>query len=104
MLVIILRLLLVLVIQLQEDLHEKQKHELKMKEDVENLKDTLRSEKNYLEEIICERDKLRTLCDEKDSALQVINHRYKELYSALWCLQLLIICLRVGCNVGETKH
>ncbi|KAL2247148.1 kinesin-like protein KIN-14I [Sesamum indicum] len=56
--------------QLQEDLHEKQKQELKMKEDLESLKSILRSEKHYLEEIICECDKLRTLCDEKDSALQ----------------------------------
>ncbi|KAL0286920.1 UNVERIFIED_CONTAM: Kinesin-like protein KIN-14I [Sesamum angustifolium] len=56
--------------QLQEDLHEKQKQELKIKEDLESLKSILRSEKQYLEEITCERDKLRTLCDEKDSALQ----------------------------------
>lgn len=73
--VIVLQLFLFLVIQLQEDLHEKQKQELKMKEDVENLKGTLRSEKQYLEDIICERDKLRTLCNEKDSALQVIISR-----------------------------
>lgn len=56
--------------QLQEDLHEKQKQELKMQEDLEGLKGILRSEKKYLEEIICERDKLRNLCDEKDSAIQ----------------------------------
>ncbi|KAH6799336.1 kinesin-like calmodulin-binding protein [Perilla frutescens var. frutescens] len=56
--------------QLQEDLHEKQKQELKMKEDLEGLKGILRSEKKYLEEITCERDKLRNLCDEKDSAIQ----------------------------------
>ncbi|PIN12565.1 Kinesin (KAR3 subfamily) [Handroanthus impetiginosus] len=56
--------------KLQEDLHEKQKQELKMKEDLETLKGVLRSEKQYLMEIICERDKLRTLIDEKDSALQ----------------------------------
>ncbi|KAL3845048.1 hypothetical protein ACJIZ3_002451 [Penstemon smallii] len=55
---------------LQDDLHEKQKQELKMKEDLESLKGMLRSEKQYLEEIITERDKLRNLCDEKDSALQ----------------------------------
>ncbi|KAK4490451.1 hypothetical protein RD792_001128 [Penstemon davidsonii] len=55
---------------LQDDLHEKQKQELKMKEDLESLKGMLRSEKQYLEEIISERDKLRNLCDEKDSALQ----------------------------------
>lgn len=57
--------------QLQQDLHEMQKQELEMKEDLEGLKGRLRSEKNYLEEIICERDKLRNLCDEKDSAIQV---------------------------------
>ncbi|XP_057809328.1 kinesin-like protein KIN-14E [Salvia miltiorrhiza] len=56
--------------QLQEDLHEKQKQELEMKEDLEGLKGRLRSEKKHLEEIICERDKLRNLCDEKDSAIQ----------------------------------
>ncbi|KAL1566700.1 Kinesin-like protein KIN-14E [Salvia divinorum] len=56
--------------QLQKDLHEMQKQELEMKEDLEGLKGRLRSEKNYLEEIICERDKLRNLCDEKDSAIQ----------------------------------
>ncbi|XP_042014112.1 kinesin-like protein KIN-14I [Salvia splendens] len=56
--------------QLQEDLQEKQKQELEMKEDLEGLKGRLRSEKKYLEEIICERDKLRNLCDEKDSAIQ----------------------------------
>lgn len=56
--------------QLQEDLLEHQKQELKMKEDLEGLKGILRSEKKYLEEIICERDKLRNLCDEKDSSIQ----------------------------------
>lgn len=75
-------LFLILVIQMQEDLHEKQKQELKTKEDLESLKGILRSEKKYLEEIICERDKLRTLCDEKDSALQVIIFS-KELHLIL---------------------
>lgn len=61
-----------MVVQLQEDLHEKQQEEQKMKEDFESLKGVLRSEKQYLQEVISERDKLRTLCDEKDSALQVL--------------------------------
>ncbi|KAG6385832.1 hypothetical protein SASPL_154713 [Salvia splendens] len=56
--------------QLQKDLHEMQKQELEMKEDLEGLKGRLRSEKNYLEEIICECDKLRNMCDEKDSEIQ----------------------------------
>ncbi|KAL2483311.1 Kinesin-like calmodulin-binding protein [Forsythia ovata] len=41
-----------------------------MKEELESLKDELRSQKQYLEEIINERDKLRASCDEKHSALQ----------------------------------
>lgn len=56
--------------QLQEGLRGKQMQELKIKEELENVKGRLRSEKQYLEEVISERDKLRTLCDDKDSALQ----------------------------------
>ncbi|KAL6507619.1 Kinesin-like protein KIN-14E [Orobanche gracilis] len=62
--------------QLREELRRKQNQELKMKEDFESLQGILRSEKNYLE-IICERDKLRTSCDEKDSALQKQNLKMK---------------------------
>lgn len=83
-----------LVIQLQEDLHEKQKQELKMKEDFESLKGNLRSEKKYLADIVSERDNLRTICDEKDRALQVIIFK-KELQPILIgvCnLSLLIVC------------
>lgn len=83
-----------LVIQLQEDLHEKQKQELKMKEDFESLKGNLRSEKKYLSDIVSERDNLRTICDEKDRALQVIIFK-KELQPILIgvCnLSLLIVC------------
>lgn len=60
------------VLQLLEDIHERQKQESTMKEDLDSLKGALRTEKQYLEEIICERDKLRNLCDEKDTKLQVI--------------------------------
>lgn len=90
-----LRQFLLLVIQLQEDLHEKQKQELEMKEDLEGLKGRLRSEKKYLEEIICERDKLRNLCDEKDSAIQVSSLVFaKNELNLQWCLHLLMIdCL-----------
>lgn len=83
-----------LVIQLQEDLHEKQKQELKMKEDFESLKGNLRSEKKYLADIVSERDNLRTICDEKDRALQVIIFK-KELQPILigvCSLSLLIVC------------
>ncbi|KAG8373568.1 hypothetical protein BUALT_Bualt11G0038000 [Buddleja alternifolia] len=59
-----------LITQLQDEIHEKQKQQLEMKEELESLKDILRSEKQYLDQIISERDKLRNLCDEKDTSLQ----------------------------------
>lgn len=66
-----------MVKQLQEDINEKQKQEIKMKEELENLTDKLRSQKQYLEEIINERDKLRASCDKKDSEHQVIAMKHK---------------------------
>ena len=42
-----------------------------MQEELEGLKDSLISEKQNLAEVICGRDKLRSLCNERDSALQV---------------------------------
>ncbi|EPS62457.1 kinesin heavy chain-like protein, partial [Genlisea aurea] len=65
--------------RLQDDLHEKQKQERKMKEVLENLEGMLQSEKKYLEEIICERDKLRALCEEKDAVLQKQTLELKNL-------------------------
>uniref|UniRef100_A0A5B7AQB9 Kinesin-like calmodulin-binding protein n=1 Tax=Davidia involucrata TaxID=16924 RepID=A0A5B7AQB9_DAVIN len=56
--------------QLLEDFREKQKQEVKMQEELEGLKDLLRSEKQNLTEVTCERDKLRSLCNAKDSELQ----------------------------------
>ena len=57
--------------QLVEDLRGKKKQEENMLEELENLKDILRSDKQNLAELTCDRDKLISLCDEKDSALQV---------------------------------
>lgn len=57
-------------IRLSEDLHEKKKEQEKMQEELEGLRDSLISEKQILTEVICDRDKLRSLCDERDSALQ----------------------------------
>lgn len=67
--------------KLLEDLHEKQKHEAKMLEELEDLKDILKSDKQNLAELTCDRDKLRSLCDEKDSALQaaLIEKRSMEM-------------------------
>ncbi|KAI3798704.1 hypothetical protein L1987_33982 [Smallanthus sonchifolius] len=56
--------------QLSEELHEKQRKEISMQEEVETLKDMLRSEKQSLEELSSKYNELRTLCEEKESALQ----------------------------------
>ncbi|KAK2967152.1 hypothetical protein RJ640_026543 [Escallonia rubra] len=56
--------------KLLEELREKQKHEEEICEELEGMKDILRSEKQNLVELNCDRDKLRSLCAEKDSLLQ----------------------------------
>lgn len=57
--------------QLLEDLLEQKKREMAMQEELETLKEISRSEKQKLADVLCDRGKLRLLCDEKDSALQV---------------------------------
>ncbi|XP_058180550.1 kinesin-like protein KIN-14I [Rhododendron vialii] len=56
--------------QLLEEQREKQKQEAKLQEELESLKGVLRSEEENLMEVTSDRDKLRSLCDQKDSALQ----------------------------------
>lgn len=60
-----------MLLKLVEDLRGKKKQEENILEELENLKDILRSDKQNLAQLTCDRDKLRSLCDEKDSALQV---------------------------------
>ncbi|XP_031096108.1 kinesin-like protein KIN-14E [Ipomoea triloba] len=58
--------------ELVETSDERQKRELEMQEELENLKDNLRSEKNYLAAVTSDRDKLRSQCEEKNSELQAV--------------------------------
>ncbi|CAI9110386.1 OLC1v1010396C1 [Oldenlandia corymbosa var. corymbosa] len=58
--------------QLLEDLNEQKKQEMALHEQLESLKAFSRSEKQSLAEVMSERDKLRLLCDERDSALQAL--------------------------------
>lgn len=60
-------------------MHEKQKHEVKLQEELEGLKDSLRIEKQNLAEIACDRDILQSLCAEKDASLQVSVINFKAL-------------------------
>lgn len=54
-----------------EDLHERQKQESEMQEELDSLKDNLSSEKQNLAAAAYDCDKFRSLCDEKDAELQV---------------------------------
>ncbi|XP_071735356.1 kinesin-like protein KIN-14E isoform X1 [Rutidosis leptorrhynchoides] len=56
--------------KLSEELHEKQRKEMSMQEELDTLKDMLRSDKQNLEELSRTHNALRTLCEEKESALQ----------------------------------
>ncbi|WCJ32868.1 Kinesin-like protein KIN-14E [Euphorbia peplus] len=56
--------------QLTEELHEKQSQEVKLLEELECLKDSLKFEKQRSSEVAHDRDSLRSLCAQKDSALQ----------------------------------
>lgn len=63
--------LISMFLQLLEELREKQKQEAKMQEDLDNLKQSLASEKQNMSEVAGDRNRLKSLCDDKDKALQV---------------------------------
>jgi len=56
---------------LREDLQLKTKQETEMQEELEGLRDTLQSERLSFKDVKSELDKLKSLCDEKEYALQV---------------------------------
>lgn len=58
--------------QLLEELHSREKQQLEMQEELVMLKESLNSERQRLRDLTCDYEKLKALCDEKDSALQVI--------------------------------
>lgn len=54
-----------------EELREKQEQEVKLREELEGMKESLRSEKESMVEVQSNLDKIRLVCNEKDRALQV---------------------------------
>lgn len=54
-----------------EELREKQKQEVTLQEEMEALRDSLRLEKQNLAEMRLDCDRLKALCHERDTALQV---------------------------------
>lgn len=69
--------------QLLEELQEKQRQETSLKEELEDLKYVLGSEKQTYEEITSELNKIRSLCDQKDSELQVALSEKQNLETRL---------------------
>ncbi|KAL9229698.1 hypothetical protein vseg_005137 [Gypsophila vaccaria] len=65
--------------QLLEELQEKQKLEDKLQKELESLKESSVDEKQNLRKVAIERDRLRSLLDEKDSALQATLLEKKSL-------------------------
>ncbi|KAI4314690.1 hypothetical protein L6164_027576 [Bauhinia variegata] len=56
--------------QLVEELREKQKLEEKMQEELDGLRECLEANKQNLEEVLSDCDRLKSLCNEKDKAFQ----------------------------------
>ena len=54
-----------------QELQEKQKQKVSMQEELEELNESLRSDKQNLAKVTSDRDRLRSWCDEKEKALQV---------------------------------
>ncbi|KAK9670510.1 hypothetical protein RND81_13G206100 [Saponaria officinalis] len=65
--------------QLLEELQEKQKLEDKLQKELESLKESSVDEKQNLRKVTVERDRLRSLLDEKESALQATLSEKKSL-------------------------
>ncbi|KAM4129138.1 hypothetical protein ACJW30_02G221400 [Castanea mollissima] len=56
--------------ELLQELQKKQKQKVSMQEELEELNESLRSDKQNLAKVTSDRDRLRSWCDEKDKALQ----------------------------------
>ncbi|KAL9328352.1 hypothetical protein ACSQ67_003355 [Phaseolus vulgaris] len=65
--------------QLLEKLREKQKEEEEMLQEIDGLKKSLKADKQSLAEVTGDRDKLRSLCYEKDKELQVSQKLEEDL-------------------------
>lgn len=85
-----------------EDLREKQKQEVVLQEELETVKDILRSEKQNLAEVVADCDKIRSLCNEKDSTLQV-NLIIFFYHSYFWSLLLTLVTYRL-CYLRKTMQ
>jgi len=65
---------------LLEELRVKQKQEEKMQEELDDLKESLKANKQNLDAVTSDRDSLVSLCNEKDKELQVKINEFFYLY------------------------
>ncbi|XP_043714190.1 kinesin-like protein KIN-14I isoform X1 [Telopea speciosissima] len=79
--------------QLMEELRGEQKKEIEIQEELELVKQSLRSEKQSVAEVTFECNKLRSLCEEKENALQAALLEKKSLETRLSKL----------CNLGYSS-
>ncbi|MED6136311.1 Kinesin-like protein KIN-14E [Stylosanthes scabra] len=77
--------------QLFQELREKQKQEEIMKEELESLKESLNADRKNLEEVSNDRDRLKSLCSEKDKALQAAILEKKNMEAKMTKLNNLVI-------------
>lgn len=77
--------------RLLEEFREKEKEEVKVQEELEAVKDSLRSEKQNLAEVTRDRDQLMLLCNRKDSALQAALLERKSMEARLAKLSNLVL-------------
>ncbi|KAJ7953273.1 Kinesin-like calmodulin-binding protein like [Quillaja saponaria] len=85
--------------QLLEELHQKQNQEEKMQEELEVVKESLKADNKNLEEITRDRDRLRSLCNENDMALQAAILEKRSLEARLAKLSNLVVE-----NATKTDH
>ena len=77
-----------------QELRDKQKQEEKMQEELEGLKESLKADQQNLEEVTNDRDRLRSLCSQKDKALQVkVFTSWNDSDIICLTLSLLFTCL-----------
>ncbi|XP_029148602.1 kinesin-like protein KIN-14E isoform X2 [Arachis hypogaea] len=77
--------------QLREELNEKRKQEEKMLQELESLNESLNVDKLSLEEVTNDRDRLISLCDEKDKALQAAILEKRNMETRMTKLNKLVI-------------
>ncbi|KAF2291659.1 hypothetical protein GH714_027938 [Hevea brasiliensis] len=92
--------------QLLEELHEKQRQEVKLQGELESLTDSLRFEKQNLAEVNSDRDRLRSVCAEKDTTLQVSTINFVAISLLFIILSIFnsIDSVYIGSFIGEEKR